>query len=144
MDKLIKQIQSDDIDLIYQRVTDTATVWAVSGFIEEANRLLEKLWSLKIEHTGNTWLNDEGFQFLWTITGKKPDYIPFQLQDLNTMQAENWRDMFWPFSQVTADTHTLYKGINYKDSIHMIYQLIYQGKLLPLRKELNFKFYKLN
>jgi hypothetical protein len=48
------------------------------------------------------------------------------------------------FSQVTPDSQTLYKGINYKDSIHIAYQMIYQGKLVPLVKELNFKFYKLN
>lgn len=47
------------------------------------------------------------------------------------------------FSQRSTDTETVYKGINYKDSIKLTYQTIHQGKLLPLRKELSFKFYKL-
>ena len=47
------------------------------------------------------------------------------------------------FSQKSPDSETLYKGVNYKDSIRMSYQMMHQGKLLPLRKELTFKFYKL-
>ncbi|HYV91526.1 MAG TPA: SMI1/KNR4 family protein [Chitinophagales bacterium] len=94
MNKLLRQIQSDDIEIVYRQVTDTATIWAISGFIDQANRLLEKLWSLKIEHSGDTWLNDEGFQFLWTITGKMPNHIPFPLKDIDSMQAENWSDNF--------------------------------------------------
>jgi len=97
MDRLIKQIQSDDIELVYRQVTDTATIWAICGFIDQANRLLEKLWSLKLEHSRNTWLNDEGFQFFWTITGKKPNQIPFQLKDIDSMQAENWHRQFQPY-----------------------------------------------
>lgn len=110
MDKLIKQIQSDDIELVYQQVTDTATIWATSGFIEQANRLLEKLWSLKLEHSRNTWLNDEGFQFFWTITDKKPKQIPFQLSDIDSMQAENWQRLFRPYWNDNVDYASRIKG----------------------------------
>lgn len=97
MDKLIKQIQSDDIELVYREVTETATIWATCGFIDQANSLLEKLWSLKLEHSRNTWLNDEGFQFFWAISDKKPNQIPFQLSDIDSMQAENWQRHFMPY-----------------------------------------------
>lgn len=110
MDKLIKQIQSDDIELVYREVTETATIWATCGFIDQANSLLEKLWSLKLEHSRNTWLNDEGFQFLWTITGKKPNQIPFQLNDIDSMQAENWQRHFMPYWNDNVDYASRIKG----------------------------------
>ncbi len=110
MDKLIKQIQSDDIELVYRQVTDTATIWATCGFIDQANRLLEKLWSLKLEHSRNTWLNDEGFQFFWAITGKKPNQIPFPLKDIDSMQAENWQRHFMPYWNDNVDYASRIKG----------------------------------
>lgn len=62
------------------------------------------------------------------------DYIKIQQKfDGDTIQ----------FSQKSSESETLYKGVNYKDSIRITYQTMHQGKLLPLRKELTFKFYKL-
>jgi hypothetical protein len=48
------------------------------------------------------------------------------------------------FSQATPDSKTIYKGINYRDSIKLTYQVIYQGNRTIKPKELTFKFYKLN
>lgn len=110
MEKLIKQIQSADIELVYRKVTDTATVWAICGFIDHANILLEKLWSLKLEHSRHLWLNDEGFQIFWTITGKKPNQIPFQLNDIDSMQAENWQRHFTPYWNNNVDYASRIKG----------------------------------
>lgn len=62
------------------------------------------------------------------------DYIKIQQKfDGDTIQ----------FSQKGSESETLYKGVNYKDSIRITYQTMHQGKLLPLKKELSFKFYKL-
>ncbi len=97
MDKLIKQILSDDIELVYQQVTEMATIWAICGFSDQANKLLEKLWSLKLKHNRSTWLNDEGFQIIWSLTNKRPNNIPFQLKDINEIQAENWHRHFQPY-----------------------------------------------
>ena len=97
MKKLIKQIQSDDIESVYREITNTATIWAIAGFIDHANRLLEKLWSLKLEHNRNTWLNDEGFQIVWHLTNKKPNNIPFELKNINDIQTENWQRHFMPY-----------------------------------------------
>ena len=97
MNKLLKQIQSDDFEDVYQQVTETATIWAISGFLDHGNKLLEKLWSLKLEHSGDTWLEDEGFQFLWTLANRKPDNIPFPLKDIEAMQADNWQRLFLPY-----------------------------------------------
>lgn len=49
------------------------------------------------------------------------------------------------FSQNAPDTEIKYRGINYKDSMKLFYQTIYQGKINQNIKvrELNFKFYKL-
>ncbi len=115
MVKLIKQIQSEDIELVYQQVTETATIWAICGFLEQANSLLEKLWSLKLEHSRHTWLNDEGFQIFWTITGSKPNEIPFQLNDIGSMQAENWQRHFMPYWNYNVDFASRTKGKEWTD-----------------------------
>lgn len=48
------------------------------------------------------------------------------------------------FSQFNTDSEIKYWGVNYKDSIKLFYQLVYQGKITGNKpKELNFKFHKL-
>lgn len=97
MTNLLKQIKSDDIEIVYRQVTETATIWALCGFVDQANKLLEKLWSFNLEHTGNTWLNDGGFQIVWHLTKKKPNNIPFELQDIKEIEEENWDSHFTPY-----------------------------------------------
>jgi hypothetical protein len=48
---LLKQISSDDIERIYMHISNKAVEWAIAGFIDEANYLLEKLWAFNIPHS---------------------------------------------------------------------------------------------
>jgi hypothetical protein len=97
MSKILKQIKSDDIGLVYRQVTDIATSWVLCGFVDEANALLEKLWSLNLEHDRNTWLNDDAFDIVWSITNKAPLKIPFVRKNANEIQAEHWERHFLPY-----------------------------------------------
>ena len=97
MSKILKQIKSYDIGLVYCQVTDIATSWALCGFVDEANALLEKLWSLNHGHGRNTWLNDNAFDIVWSITNKAPSKIPFVRKNVNEIQAEHWEHHFLPY-----------------------------------------------
>src|SRR5436190_17677697 len=75
---LLKEIQSEQaIETIYIRISEKAGEWMVAGFIEEANKLLEGLWSYHIPHSADLWLSDEGFQVIWSVSGIQPPTIPF-------------------------------------------------------------------
>lgn len=93
MTKILKQIKSEDIEYVYVLITETATIWAICGFVDQANKLLEKLWALGLEHN----INDEGFQIIWSLTNKKPHNIPFELYNIDLIQAEHWQRHFQPY-----------------------------------------------
>ena len=86
---LLKEILSDDIEWVYVHVTNKAVEWAVAGFIDEANNLLEQLWQFKISHSGHLWLPDEGLQIMWQISNKIPANIPFQFKEISEIENEN-------------------------------------------------------
>lgn len=94
--KLLKEILSDDIEWVYVHISSKAVEWAIAGFIDEANNLLEQLWEFKIPHSGHLWLPDEGLQVLWTLSDKRPLNIPFGYKDLTKIEEENWSRVFYP------------------------------------------------
>jgi hypothetical protein len=93
---LLKEILSDDIEWVYVHISNKAIEWAIAGFIDEANNLLEQLWKFKIPHSGHLWLPDEGLQVLWMVSNKKPANIPFEFKDINLIEQENWSRVFYP------------------------------------------------
>jgi hypothetical protein len=93
---VLKEIQSADIKSVYLMLTDIATQWAVCGFITQANHLLEKLWSFRMEHGRDTWLKDEGFMVFWNLTDKTPAYVPFEIKDIQAIEFENLSRLFFP------------------------------------------------
>ena len=93
---LLQEIISGDIEWVYIHITQHAVEWAAAGFIEEANNLLDQLWKFNISHSRNLWLNDEGLQVMWEVSGKRPDKIPFQMKDISEIEKENWERNFYP------------------------------------------------
>jgi hypothetical protein len=88
---LINEIQSDDIEQAFMRLTKKACEWAVSGFLSEANKLLEAQWSYEQEHSGHLWLPDEGFQVMWEVSNIIPSAkIPFDFKNIEDIESENW------------------------------------------------------
>jgi len=92
---LLKEIQSDNLENVYCHVTNKAIEWIVAGFIIEGNELLENLWRYGIEHSRDLWLQDEGLQIMWEISGLAPLKIPFQFKGLEEIENENW-SRFYP------------------------------------------------
>lgn len=91
---LLKEIKSDDIETVYIHVTNKAVEWAVAGFMEEANRLLEKLWSFGTPHSGHLWVPDQGFIVMWHLSGKRPGNVPFEDQDIAGISHTNYSGLF--------------------------------------------------
>ena len=84
---------------MYYHITEKAVEWAIAGFVEEANRLLEQLWQFNFTHSRNLWLTDQGFQILWQISKKQPANIPFQTIEVShipEIEKDNWSTNFFP------------------------------------------------
>ncbi|HVX49401.1 MAG TPA: SMI1/KNR4 family protein [Chitinophagaceae bacterium] len=91
---LLKEIQSSEIETVYIHVTNKAVEWAVAGFIDTANRLLEKLWSFGTPHSGHLWVPDQGFIVMWRLSGKKPANVPFEEHDITQIEKINYDGLF--------------------------------------------------
>lgn len=91
---LIKEIKSEEIERVYINVTNKAVEWAVAGFIDEANLLLEKLWSFGTPHSGHLWVPDQGLLVMWQLSGKRPKQIPFAEQDIAAIEKLNFNGLF--------------------------------------------------
>jgi hypothetical protein len=94
--KLLNEILSDDLEQVYVQITNKAVEWVAAGFLEEANNLLEQLWSFNISHSKNVWLQDEALQIIWELSGKQPKNIPFTFKLTSEIEEENWVRNFYP------------------------------------------------
>ena len=92
---LLKEIISDDIELVYVHITNKAVEWTIAGFIDEAINLLEQLWEFNIPHSEHLWLPDEGLQMIWDVAKKKPKNIPFVFKNLIEIDASSWSRNFY-------------------------------------------------
>ena len=93
---LLKEIQSDELEWAYCYVTDKAVEWTISGFVDEGIKLLETLWSFRIEHSRHIWIKDEGLQIMWMVANKQPSNIPFAFKNVQEIENENWFRIFYP------------------------------------------------
>ena len=92
---LLKSIKADDLDTVYDRITNKAAEWAAAGFLEHANVLLHELWKLYIGDAGNVRRQLEGLQIMWSLTNKFPSTIPFELRAVEEIEKENWKETFF-------------------------------------------------
>ena len=82
----LNTIQSGADEEVYCIVTDAALYLAAGGYLADANQVLTALWNYKLPHTRNTWLPDIAFTVLWHAAGKHPDFIPFELQEIDAIE----------------------------------------------------------
>lgn len=94
--KLLKEIQSNDLEQVEISITNKAIEWATAGFVEEANQLLIQLWQFNIPHSKNLWLADEALQVMWQVSKKQPGHVPFPFKETLTIETENWSRNFQP------------------------------------------------
>jgi SMI1 / KNR4 family (SUKH-1) len=86
---LLKSIKSDELSNIYNHITDKAVEWAVAGYLDYANRLLQDLWTFHIGDNGNVRRQQEGLQIMWELSGKIPTEIPFSFRNTVEIEKEN-------------------------------------------------------
>lgn len=91
---LLKEIKSEEIERAYINTIDKAVEWAVAGFIDEANMLLEKIWSFGTPHSGHLWVQDQGLIVMWHLSGKRPGSVPFEQQDIAAINHANYSGLF--------------------------------------------------
>ena len=82
----IRTIQSGTTEEMYCKVTDAALYMATAGFLSQANELLSELWKYRLPHERNTWLPDRAFMMLWHVSNNKPDFVPFDLIDIDEVE----------------------------------------------------------
>jgi hypothetical protein len=90
---LLKSIKADDLDHIYNNITDKAVEWAAGGFLGYANRLLQDLWAFHPGDPGNVRRQLEGLQILWELSGNFPSAVPFTFRKTEEIEEENWDDI---------------------------------------------------
>jgi SMI1 / KNR4 family (SUKH-1) len=101
MDGYLRSIQSGDSDMVEFTVYDIATVWAAAGFIQQANRLLTRLWSYHIKDPNDFRYFNDGFRILWALSGKQPDHIPFPVKPVDEIVQDNWDGLFNRFPGIS-------------------------------------------
>ena len=82
----LNTIQSGTEEEAYYTVTKTALYLATGGYLAEGNHVLTALWKYKLPHTRNTWLPDTAFMVLWHAAGTHPEFVPFELQKIDTIE----------------------------------------------------------
>jgi len=92
---LLKCIKAEDLDTVYDHITDKAAEWAVAGYLEHANNLLQDLWNLHAGDSGNVRRQLEGLRIMWELSNKFPSTIPFELRDIDEIEQENFKEVFF-------------------------------------------------
>jgi SMI1 / KNR4 family (SUKH-1) len=88
--ELLKTIQAGDPDTVYWDVCKKAAVWALCGFMDEANHLLDVLWKYDRKNFDKDPRMNKGFQVMWEVSGTAPKTeIPFELGDIEKIEKEN-------------------------------------------------------
>lgn len=99
---LLLEIKSDEIGDVYRAVTQKALQWATAGFIVYGNRLLEELWSYKLEHFSDIRQEDKAFQIMWDVAEAFPANIPFPLANTKSIEDGSSEDLMSTFARYLA------------------------------------------
>lgn len=84
----LNTIQSAPDEQGYFKTTEVALYFACGGYLAEANELLATLWKQPRPSERVTWLADIAFTYLWNAAGSHPDNIPFELQNIDTLEKD--------------------------------------------------------
>jgi hypothetical protein len=88
--ELLKTIQAGDPDIVNWDVCKKSAEWALCGYMDEANHLLDILWKYNSKHYDKDPRLNEGFQVMWEVSGTAPKTkIPFAFRDIEDIENEN-------------------------------------------------------
>jgi|GEM_PF-5172793 len=98
--ELLKTIQAGDLDVVYWDVCKKAAEWALCGYIDEANHLLDVLWKYDRKNYDKDPRINNGFQVMWEVSGTAPiTEIPFELRDIEKIEKENMNYFLKPYGR---------------------------------------------
>ena len=98
--ELLKTKQAGDPDTVYWDVCKKAAEWALCGYIDEANHLLDVLWKYDRKNYDKDPRINNGFQVMWEVSGTAPiTEIPFELRDIEKIEKENMNYFLKPYGR---------------------------------------------
>ncbi len=131
--KLLKTIKAGDPDTVYQDVCEKAAEWAICGYMDEANHLLEILWKFNNKDYDKDPRYKEGFQVMWEMSGITPKTeIPFSFVEINDIERKNLNYFLKPYGQPALKD--LYKPLEHSsvDELFVKSVFFYDKKLAPI------------
>ncbi|MEI6946721.1 hypothetical protein V9K67_05920 [Paraflavisolibacter sp. H34] len=124
---LLQEIASGDLEQVYISIYYKAVDWAVAGFLQEANSLLEQLWKSGFPHSRHLRLADEGFQVLWELSGRHPSHVPFPLKSIAEIEADNWSGIFYPCGEESYRQEVLAKPFSELSGGELFFKAVNAG-----------------
>src|SRR5450432_2365557 len=98
--ELLKTIRAVDLDTVYWDVCKKAAEWALCGYMDEANHLLDILWKYDRKNFEKDPRINKGFQVMWEVSGKTPKTeIPFEFSDIEKIEKENLNYFLKPYGR---------------------------------------------
>ncbi|ANE51323.1 SMI1/KNR4 family protein [Flavisolibacter tropicus] len=104
INRLLKVIQSGDVEELYIHITKKALEWAICGFTEEANQLLGVLWGYNFKHSEQLRSVEQGLQVFWQASRTTPANVPFPFIDIDEIEKENWNGVIYQSSSAVYNT----------------------------------------
>jgi hypothetical protein len=128
----LNTIKSGDPDVIYRDLCGKASEWAICGYIDEANHLLEILWKFNNKDYDKDPRYNEGFQVMWEESGRFPKTeIPFKFENTEYIEKKNLNYFLKSIGQPALED--LYKPLSQSSVDEMFVKSIffYDKKLAP-------------
>src|SRR6478672_613267 len=87
---LLNTIKAGDPYVVYRDVCKKAAEWAICGYMDEANHLLDVLWKFNNKDYDKDPRLNKAFQVMWQVSGTAPKTeIPFQYMDIEEIENDN-------------------------------------------------------
>jgi hypothetical protein len=96
--KLLNTIKAGDPDVLYRDVFEKAAEWAICGYMDEANHLLDILWKFDSKDYDKDPRSKKGFQVMWQVSGNTPKTkIPFAFGDVEEIENDKLDYFLWKY-----------------------------------------------
>jgi hypothetical protein len=130
--KLLKKIKAGDPETIYRNVCEKVAEWAICGYMDEANHLLDVLWKFNNKDYDKDPRYNEGFQVMWEVSGIAPKTeIPFSFIEMDDIEKKNLNYFLKAYGQPALKD--LYKPLlqSSVDELFVKSVFFYHKKLAP-------------
>lgn len=88
--KLLKKIQTQELEGLYISFLELACEWAAAGFLEHAHQLLATLWQYTWPKLEKGQIYHDAFAVLWALTGTQPESVPVSCPSPQAIEQDTW------------------------------------------------------